>query len=163
MQGAYPLSHTLGVLCLSVLDTVPVDAAARGPAAPDLRRSGIRDLRLIVPINVVFDECEPAVVATFEAALARLEKAGARIERQTWAKPPSVKDPVADPAIPPAGGASALQAGYASGVRAWARNGCGIPQNPLICFLLSCAAGGLVELRGFEPLTSAVRLQRSPI
>jgi aspartyl-tRNA(Asn)/glutamyl-tRNA(Gln) amidotransferase subunit A len=85
MQGAYPLSHTLdtlGVLCLSVLDAVLVDAAARGLAAPDIRRGNVRDLRLIVPTNVVFDECEPAVVANFESALNRLEVAGAHIERR---------------------------------------------------------------------------------
>ncbi|WP_246498501.1 amidase [Microvirga soli] len=86
MRGAYPLSNTLdtlGVLCLSVLDAILVDAAARGLAAPNLRRSGISDLRLIVPTNVVFDGCEPAVVANFEAALTRLENAGAHIERST--------------------------------------------------------------------------------
>jgi aspartyl-tRNA(Asn)/glutamyl-tRNA(Gln) amidotransferase subunit A len=86
MQGAYPLSHTLdtlGVLCLSVLDAILVDAAARGLAAPDLRRSGIRDLRLIVPTNVVLEQCEPAVIANFEAALTRLKNAGAHIERRT--------------------------------------------------------------------------------
>jgi aspartyl-tRNA(Asn)/glutamyl-tRNA(Gln) amidotransferase subunit A len=85
MRGAYPLSHTLdtlGVLCLSVLDAALVDAAARGLAAPDLRRGSVKDLRLIVPTNVVFDECEPAVIANFEAALTRLENAGAHIERR---------------------------------------------------------------------------------
>lgn len=86
MQGAYPLSHTLdtlGVLCLSALDAILVDAAARGLAAPDLRRGSVRDLRLIVPTNVVFEECEPAVIANFETALTRLENAGAYIERRT--------------------------------------------------------------------------------
>jgi aspartyl-tRNA(Asn)/glutamyl-tRNA(Gln) amidotransferase subunit A len=85
MRGAYPLSHTLdtlGVLCLSVLDAALVDAAARGLAAPDLRRGSVKDLRLIVPTNVVSDECEPAVIANFEAALTRLENAGAHIERR---------------------------------------------------------------------------------
>ncbi|MXQ10792.1 amidase [Microvirga makkahensis] len=85
MHGAYPLSHTLdtlGILCLAVLDAILVDAAARRLAAPDLRRGRIRDLRLIAPTNVVLDDCEPAVTANFEAALGRLENAGARIERR---------------------------------------------------------------------------------
>lgn len=85
MQGAFPLSHrldTLGVLCLSVLDAILVDAAARGLAAPDIRRGSHSDMRLIVPTNVVFDECEPAVIANFEAALTRLADAGAWVERR---------------------------------------------------------------------------------
>ncbi|WP_091132143.1 amidase [Microvirga guangxiensis] len=85
MQGAFPLSRTLdtlGVLCLSVLDAILVDAAARGLAAPDIRRESVRHLRVIVPTNVVFDECESAVVANFEAALKRLESAGAYVERR---------------------------------------------------------------------------------
>jgi aspartyl-tRNA(Asn)/glutamyl-tRNA(Gln) amidotransferase subunit A len=35
----------------------------------------------IVPTNIVFDDCQPAVVENFEAALARLARAGAKIER----------------------------------------------------------------------------------
>jgi len=85
LQGSYPLSHTLdtlGVLCHGTLDALLVDAAARGLATPDLRRGSVSHLRLIVPTNVVFDECEPAVTANFEAALTRLERAGALIERR---------------------------------------------------------------------------------
>ncbi len=85
MRGAFPLSHTLdtlGVLCLGVLDAILVDAAARGLAAPDIRRGSLRDMHLVVPANVVFDECEPAVIANFEAALTRLKDAGVCIERR---------------------------------------------------------------------------------
>ena len=38
-------------------------------------------MRLIAPTNVVLDDCEPAVLKNFEAALARLADAGAIVER----------------------------------------------------------------------------------
>jgi aspartyl-tRNA(Asn)/glutamyl-tRNA(Gln) amidotransferase subunit A len=85
MAGGFPLSTTLdtaGILCRTVVDAVIVDAAARGLAAPDLRRRAIAGLRLVVPTNVVWDGIEPGVAANFEAALARLVAAGATVERR---------------------------------------------------------------------------------
>jgi aspartyl-tRNA(Asn)/glutamyl-tRNA(Gln) amidotransferase subunit A len=85
MGGVFPLAQsldTLGVFCRSVVDAVIVDAAARGLAAPDLRRASLDGLRLIVPTNVVFDDVEPAVAANFDASIRRLEQAGVTIERR---------------------------------------------------------------------------------
>ena len=86
LGGVFPLSRTLdtlGVFSRSVVDAVVVDAAARGLAAPDLRRGSLAGLRLIVPTNVVMDALEPAVLDNFEAALGRLALAGAQVERRS--------------------------------------------------------------------------------
>jgi len=85
MEGVYPLSSSLdslGVLCRTVADAIIVDAAMRGASAPDLRRTTPKDIRLVVPSNVVFDQAEPEVVATFDQALDRLAKAGTQIEQR---------------------------------------------------------------------------------
>jgi aspartyl-tRNA(Asn)/glutamyl-tRNA(Gln) amidotransferase subunit A len=84
MDGVFPLSatlDTLGVFTRTVEDAVLVDAAMCGLAGPQVRKAGVDGLRVIVPTNVVFDDCQPAVVKNFEAALERLAKAGAKIER----------------------------------------------------------------------------------
>ena len=84
MDGVFALSptlDTLGIFARTIEDVVVVDAAMCGFAAPDLRKEPIDGLRVIVPTNVVFDDCQAAVARNFEAALARLEKAGAVIER----------------------------------------------------------------------------------
>ncbi len=87
MRGTFPLSKsldTLGVFSRSVVDAAVVDAVARGLAAPDLRRGAIEGLRLIVPTSIVFEETETAVLDNFDAALRRLEAAGAVIERRPF-------------------------------------------------------------------------------
>lgn len=87
MGGVLPLApslDTLGVFCRSVVDAVIVDAAARGVAAPDLRRGTLDGLRLIVPTNVVLEELDPAVGNNFEAALRRLERAGVSVQRRRF-------------------------------------------------------------------------------
>jgi aspartyl-tRNA(Asn)/glutamyl-tRNA(Gln) amidotransferase subunit A len=53
-----------------------------GRVATDVTRRKAADLRIVVPTNVVFDQAEPAVVRLFEAALARLVAAGAKVERR---------------------------------------------------------------------------------
>ncbi len=81
----FPLSPTLdslGVFSRTVDQAALVDAAMRGVAPrlharPD-RPSGVR---ILVPTNIVLDDCEPAVRANFEAAIERLARAGAVIER----------------------------------------------------------------------------------
>jgi aspartyl-tRNA(Asn)/glutamyl-tRNA(Gln) amidotransferase subunit A len=83
MDGVFPLSRTLdtlGILCRSVVDAVLVDTALRGALAPVAHHRPLTGQRLLVPRNVVFDDIEPAVAANFEAALARLARAGARVE-----------------------------------------------------------------------------------
>jgi aspartyl-tRNA(Asn)/glutamyl-tRNA(Gln) amidotransferase subunit A len=85
MAGVFPLSSSLdslGVLCRSVADAALVDAAMRGRLAPEATRIAPKDVTLIVPTNVVFDEAEPEVVQQFERALDRLSAAGVTIERQ---------------------------------------------------------------------------------
>jgi aspartyl-tRNA(Asn)/glutamyl-tRNA(Gln) amidotransferase subunit A len=84
MNGVFPLSptlDTLGVFSRTVADAVAVDALLCGLTTPNARKAPIDGLRVIVPTNIVFDDCQPAVVENFEAALARLARAGAKIER----------------------------------------------------------------------------------
>lgn len=85
MRGVFPLAKSLdslGPLCLTVQDAVWVDAAMRGLPASEVRRGDLNGLSIIVPTNVVFDGAEAGVIAAFDRALARLERAGARIRRQ---------------------------------------------------------------------------------
>jgi aspartyl-tRNA(Asn)/glutamyl-tRNA(Gln) amidotransferase subunit A len=87
MQGVFPLAKSLdslGPLCRTVLDAIWIDAAMRGRTAPDVSRTDLSDLKLVIPETVVFDDAETAVVAAFEAAIVRLEKAGARIARRAF-------------------------------------------------------------------------------
>jgi aspartyl-tRNA(Asn)/glutamyl-tRNA(Gln) amidotransferase subunit A len=84
MAGVFALSptlDTLGVFARTVEDAALVDAAMRGLVAPDARKETVAGLRVIVPTNVVLDDCDAAVARNFEAALARLARAGASIER----------------------------------------------------------------------------------
>lgn len=88
MEGVFPLSRSLdslGVLCRTVADAAAVDAAMEGKVGSDVTRRAIAGTRIVVPTNVVFDDAEPAVIERFEAALARLSRAGARIERRAIA------------------------------------------------------------------------------
>jgi aspartyl-tRNA(Asn)/glutamyl-tRNA(Gln) amidotransferase subunit A len=85
MEGVFPLSRTLdslGPLAHTVEDCVLTDAALRGVLLPEARRRPVADLRLVVPETVVLEGCEPAVLTNFEAAIDRLAKAGARVERR---------------------------------------------------------------------------------
>ncbi|MDK4735518.1 amidase [Rhizobium sp. CNPSo 3490] len=84
MDGVYPLAKSLdslGPLCRSVRDAVWIDAAMRGLTAPDVVERPLRGLELLVPENIVFDAAEPGVVEAFEAALERLQSAGAAVSR----------------------------------------------------------------------------------
>ncbi|QKK27425.1 amidase [Rhizobium hidalgonense] len=84
MDGVYPLAKSLdslGPLCRNVRDAVWIDAAMRGRTAPDIVERPLQGLELLVPENIVFDGAEPGVVAAFEAALERLQQAGARVSR----------------------------------------------------------------------------------
>ena len=85
MQGVFPLSttlDTLGPLTRSVADAAMIDAVMRG-LAPKTPRPGAVP-RILVPANVVLDDCEPEVIANFEASLAALASAGAVIERRPF-------------------------------------------------------------------------------
>jgi aspartyl-tRNA(Asn)/glutamyl-tRNA(Gln) amidotransferase subunit A len=65
-----------------VEDCVLTDAALRGVLLPEARRRPVADLRLVVPEALVLEGCEPAVLTNFEAAIDRLAKAGANVERR---------------------------------------------------------------------------------
>lgn len=87
MQGVFPLAKSLdslGPLCHTVQDAIWIDAAMRGRTAPDISRADLSGLTLVIPETIVFDDAEPGVVAAFEAAVSRLEKAGARIKRRAF-------------------------------------------------------------------------------
>lgn len=84
MDGVFPLSRTLdtlGPLANTVEDCVLVDAALRGLAMPQVRAADVAALDLVVPDAVMFDDLDPAVAAAFEATVARLAAAGARVRR----------------------------------------------------------------------------------
>ena len=84
MTGVFPLSKTLdalGPFANLVADCVLVDAVLRGRKPSTVDPMPIASLTLLVPENVVFDGCEDAVRANFEAACERLARAGAKIER----------------------------------------------------------------------------------
>ncbi|MGS0754637.1 amidase [Roseateles sp. GG27B] len=85
MQGVFPLSHSLdslGVLCTSAADAAAVDGALRQAPLTRIRPATLVDVRLVVPTNVVLDDCEPAVLTNFEAALHWLEQTGTIVERR---------------------------------------------------------------------------------
>ncbi|MBO0139664.1 amidase [Agrobacterium sp. Ap1] len=84
MDGVFPLAKSLdclGPLCRTVQDAIWVDVAMRGATRPEITRATDASLDIVVPENGVFDVAEPGVIEAFEAALLRLEKAGARIQR----------------------------------------------------------------------------------
>ncbi len=85
MDGVFPLSKTLdtlGPLANTVADCIAFDAVVQGRDPAALLPRPVGKLRLIVPTNVVHGGAEPAVAANFEAAIGRLEAAGAIIERR---------------------------------------------------------------------------------
>ena len=82
-EGVLPLSTTLdsvGPLAASVRDCALLDAILAGeePTTPPPRP--VRGLRLAVPRTIVLDGMEPAVAASFDAALRRLRDAGALVD-----------------------------------------------------------------------------------
>ncbi len=85
MEGAFPLSRTLdtlGPLANTVEDCALTDAALRGALAPEARRRDVAGLHILVPQTLVLDGLQDEVAANFEAAIARLAAAGAKIERR---------------------------------------------------------------------------------
>ena len=80
--GAFPLSTSLdsiGPLAATVECCAVLDAVLAGQPVADLPPFPLEGLRMAVPQTMVLDGVEPAVAAAFEAALATLRKAGARI------------------------------------------------------------------------------------
>ena len=84
MDGVFPLSKTLdtlGPFAHSVEDCVLADAVLRGLGKPKAKPATVKGLQLLVPETVVFDGCEDAVRENFDAAIARLRKAGVKVKR----------------------------------------------------------------------------------
>ena len=84
MDGVFPLSRTLdtlGPLAHSVADCVLADAVLRGLRKPAIKARPVKGIELLVPETVVFDGFEAAVATNFEAAVARLKKAGVKVKR----------------------------------------------------------------------------------
>ena len=82
MGGVFPLSRsldTLGPLAQSVEDCVLTDAALRGLQAPTVAAAPVASLDFVIPDTHMMDDLSPAVAANFEAAVARLTAAGARV------------------------------------------------------------------------------------
>lgn len=82
--GAFPLSQTLdsiGSIARSVDDCALTDAIMAGEATtlPDVPE--LAEMRFAVLDNYVTDNVTPGVAEAFDAAIRRLEKAGAKIER----------------------------------------------------------------------------------
>jgi aspartyl-tRNA(Asn)/glutamyl-tRNA(Gln) amidotransferase subunit A len=80
--GAFPLSTSLdsvGPLAATVACCAALDAVLAGEPADDLPPFPLAGLRMAVPQTMVLDGVEPAVARAFDAALAALRKAGARI------------------------------------------------------------------------------------
>ena len=87
MSGVFPLAESLdslGPLCRTVEDAVIVDAAMRGKAANDVRLTSLAGQRFVIPETIMFDGIESHVADAFEAAVKRLEKAGACIRRAAF-------------------------------------------------------------------------------
>ncbi|MEM8663323.1 MAG: amidase [Pseudomonadota bacterium] len=80
-----PSLDTIGPLCRSVEDAVLIDAALTG-STPTVRRAAITDLELVVCESVFFEDCEDDVASAFEAAVKRLEKAGAKVSWKRFAE-----------------------------------------------------------------------------
>ncbi|MEM6742993.1 MAG: amidase family protein [Pseudomonadota bacterium] len=73
---------TVGPLCRSVEDAAEITAVMAGTAAPDLGGAGLAGKRVLVDGSVMLEGAEEAPVAAMEAALARLQEAGAEVVRE---------------------------------------------------------------------------------
>ena len=84
-HGAFPLSTTLdtvGPLARTVEDCVLLEGALRGKRPDPIAPARISNLRFVVPMNVVFDGAEDAVVANFQLVVDALNHAGAVVNEK---------------------------------------------------------------------------------
>jgi aspartyl-tRNA(Asn)/glutamyl-tRNA(Gln) amidotransferase subunit A len=84
LDGVVPLSPTLdtvGPLCRSVEDAALSLAALTGRPAADLGGATLERAAFLIPTTVMLDDLDPAQAEAFEASVARLAQAGARIDR----------------------------------------------------------------------------------
>ena len=86
VEGSVALAagfDTVGPLCRSVEDAALLTAAMTGGRAPDLSAASLKGKRILVDEATMFDGADPEPVAAFEAGIARLQEAGAVVERRT--------------------------------------------------------------------------------
>ncbi|UYV35692.1 amidase [Rhodobacteraceae bacterium D3-12] len=84
MTGVFALSKsldTIGPLAHSIADCALFDAVLRGKDAPEARAADPSTLSFVIPDEILFDGLSPAVAKNFDATVARLEAAGARVRR----------------------------------------------------------------------------------
>ncbi|MCT2540926.1 amidase [Sedimentimonas flavescens] len=84
-RGVVPLCRrfdTVGPLARTVADCAALLALIEGGKAADLRGADLKGARLLVLEGLPFDAAREAPVRGFEAAVERLARAGARIERR---------------------------------------------------------------------------------
>jgi len=82
LTGAYPLSATLdsiGPLARNVADCATADAVMAGEEPLPLQPLSLAGMRVGIARGVLFSETQADVAAAFEACIARVEQAGARI------------------------------------------------------------------------------------
>lgn len=80
--GVFPLSYTfdsVGPLSVNVAECAAADAIMANEEPLPLPDVPLAGLRIGVPRGLLFEDVEPAVASAFEAGLAALAKAGARI------------------------------------------------------------------------------------
>lgn len=85
LRGTVPLCarfDTIGPIARSVEDCALLLAALDGAPAPDLRGADLKPARLLVLEGLPLDGARDAPVKGFEAAVDRLARAGARIDRR---------------------------------------------------------------------------------
>ena len=77
-----PSLDSVGPFTRTVEDCVVLEMVLRGAVTSGVRRERVQGVRLVVPTGVFTEEVDAPVAASFEAALAALEAAGAVIERR---------------------------------------------------------------------------------
>ncbi|MEG1769736.1 MAG: amidase [Comamonas sp.] len=81
-EGAFPLSFsldTVGPLARSVSDCAQADAVLSGQAAQPLAARAVAGLRVGLPRGLLFSQTDDQVLAAFEAGVAALQSARARV------------------------------------------------------------------------------------
>lgn len=84
MKGVYPLAKsldTIGPLAHTVADCALFDAVLRGRDTPEAQSAQPETVSFVIPDEILLDGLAPGVAANFDATVARLEAAGARIKR----------------------------------------------------------------------------------
>ncbi len=85
LDGVVPLSPTLdtiGPLTRDVADAAALFAVLAGHPIPSLADESLRGRTILVPEDVVWDECGPGIAESIEAALSALASAGATVRRK---------------------------------------------------------------------------------